>query len=109
MATTTPSTTPVSDAGKTRVLARFTAAGNVNTDQYDQVIDRMAASGNWPPDGLEYHVAFRSNGNLRVSEVWDSRAQLDASLARLMPVLKDVGIELRSEPELLDVHNVISR
>jgi hypothetical protein len=109
MATVSPSTTPVTDAGKTRVLARFTAAGNVSTDQYDKAMDRMAASGNWPPDGLEYHVAFRSNGNLRVSEVWDSREQLDASVARLMPVLKDVGIELRSEPELLDVHNVISR
>jgi hypothetical protein len=109
MATMTPSTTPVTDAGKTRVLARFTAAGNVSTDQYDKVIRRLEASGDWPADGLEYHVAFRSNGNLRVSEVWDSREQLDASMARLMPILKDEGVELRSEPELLDVHNVISR
>jgi len=109
MATTTPSMAPATDAVKTRVLARFTAAGNVSTDQYDKVIRRLEASGDWPADGLEYHVAFRSNGNLRVSEVWDSREQLDASLARLMPILKDEGIELRSEPELLDVHNVISR
>jgi hypothetical protein len=109
MATDNPSSTPVMDARKTRVLARFTAAGSVDTNQYDEAIRRLETSGEWPPDGLEYHVAFRSNGNLRVSEVWDSRDQLDAFGERLMPILKDVGIELRSEPELLDVHNVISR
>ena len=109
MATTHPSPTPVMDARKTRVLARFTAAGNVSTDQYDEVIRRLEASGDWLPEGLEYHVAFRSNGNLRVSEVWDSREQFDAGVVRLMPILKDLGIELRSEPEMLEIHNIVKR
>jgi hypothetical protein len=26
-----------------------------------------------------------------------------------MPVLKDVGIELKSEPEMLEIHNIIKR
>jgi hypothetical protein len=28
---------------------------------------------------------------------------------RLMPVLKDVGIELSGEPEMLEIHNLIKR
>jgi hypothetical protein len=66
----------------------------VTTEQYDDTIRRLDNSGDWLPKGLEYHVAFKSNGNFRVSEIWDSREQLDAFGERLMPVLKDVGIEL---------------
>jgi hypothetical protein len=110
MATTSPeSATPIMDARKTRLLVRFTAASNVTTEQYDESIRRLEKSGDWPVEGLEYHVAFRSNGNLRVSEIWDSREQFDAFGERLMPVLKDVGIELSGEPEMLEVHNVIKR
>jgi len=28
---------------------------------------------------------------------------------RLMPVLKDVGVELAGEPEVLEIHNIIKR
>jgi hypothetical protein len=59
--------------------------------------------------GLEYHVAFRSNGEFRVSEIWDSWEQFDAFGERLMPVLKDVGIELVDKPEMLEIHNIIKR
>jgi hypothetical protein len=46
---------------------------------------------------------------LRVSEIWDSREQFDAFGERLMPVLKDVGVELSGEPEILEIHNVVTR
>jgi hypothetical protein len=109
MATTVPSATPVMDDRKSSILARFTAAPNVTTEQYDETIRRLEKSGDWLPKGLEYHVAFKSNGNFRVSEIWDSREQFDAFGERLMPVLKDVGIELSGEPEMLEVHNIIKR
>jgi hypothetical protein len=92
-----------------RGLARFTAAPNVTTEQYDETIRRFEVAGDWPPDGLSYHVAFGSKGKLRVSEIWDSRAQFDAFGKRLMPVLADVGIELSGEPDMLDIHNIIRR
>ena len=81
MATTTSlERTPTSMMERsTSVLARFTAAPNATTEQYDEVIRRMTESGNWPADGLDYHVAFRSNGAFRVSEIWDSREHLEAS------------------------------
>lgn len=90
-------------------LARFTPAAAVTTQQYDESIRRLEESGDWPPDGLEYHVAFGSEGNFRVSEIWDSREQLEAFGERLMPLLADIGVELAGPPELLEIHNIVKR
>ena len=109
MATTSPSTTPIMDARNTRLLVRFTPASSMTTEQYDETVRRLEKLGDWPPEGLEYHVAFRSNGEFRVSEIWDSREKFDAFAERLMPVLDDVGIQLSGEPEMLEVHNIIKR
>jgi hypothetical protein len=110
MATTSPESAVRSMPDRsTSVLARFTAAPGVTTEQYDETLRRLEKSGDWLPDGLEYHVAFRSNGTLRVSEIWDSQEQLDAFGERLMPVLKDVGIELAGKPEVLEIHKIIKR
>jgi hypothetical protein len=106
MATSVPS--PTMDARKTRILARFTPASNVTTEQYDESIRRLEESGDWLPDGLDFHVAFKSDGKFRVSEIWDSREQFDAFGERLMPVLKDIGID-PGEPEMLEIHNLIKR
>jgi hypothetical protein len=91
------------------ILARFTAAPGVTTQMYDETVSRLAASGDWPPDGLEYHVAFGSEGNFRVSEIWDSREQLETFGEKLMPVLAETGIELAGPPEVLEIHNIIKR
>src|SRR5918998_6158448 len=85
------------------VLIRF-APSALSAAQYDESVRKLEAQGEWPPDGLDYHVCFGSDGNLRVSEIWDSREQLEAFGERLMPVLSEVGID-PGQPELLDVHN----
>ena len=108
MATTNSSAAPVMDARKTSMLVRFTPTSNVTTEQYDETIRRLEKSGDWLPEGLEYHVAFKSDGKFRVSEIWDSREQFDAFGERLVPVLKDVGIE-PGKPEMLEIHNIIKR
>jgi hypothetical protein len=88
------------------MLVRFSPA-TATTEQYDEVTSRLEDAGQWPPDGLEYHCAFLVNGDLRVSEVWDSREQFEAFGQHLMPVLADVGIE-PGEPEILDVYKVVN-
>ena len=108
MATTNSYAAPVMDARKTSIFVRFTPTSDVTTEQYDESIRRLEKSGDWLPEGLEYHVAFKSDGKFRVNEIWDSREQFEAFGERLMPVLKDVGIE-PGEPELLETHNVIKR
>jgi len=91
------------------ILARFTPTPAVTAQQYDESIHRLQESGDWPPDGLEYHVAFGSEGNFRVSEIWDSREQLAAFGERLMPLLAEIGIELAGPPEVVEIHNIIKR
>lgn len=99
----------LSNGGRTTssVLARFKVTPAVISEQYDETIRRLEALGEWPPEGISHHVAFRSERDFRISEVWDSREQFDAFGKRLMPVLSDVGIELSGEPEVLEIHNVI--
>jgi hypothetical protein len=88
------------------VLIRF-APASLTAEQYDESVRRLQ-EGEWPPDGLEYHVCFGTDGNLRVSEIWDSRQQLDAFGERLMPILADIGIE-PGEPEIVEIHNIVRR
>ncbi len=87
-------------------LARFTPA-SLTSEQYDESIRRLREGG-FPPEGLAYHVCFGSEGNLRVSEIWDSREQFQAFGERLMPLLSEIGIE-PGEPEFMEIHNIVER
>ena len=91
------------------ILVRFTPA-NLTTEKYQESVRRLEEAGLWPhPDGLEIHVFFGSEGNLRVSEIWDSQEQFAAYGEKLMPILIEMGIEFSGEPEILEVHNVSKR
>jgi hypothetical protein len=90
------------------ILVRFTNTSPTTTEQYDQSVQRLQQVGDFPPDGMEYHVCFIADGNIRVSEIWESREQLNAFAERLMPVLAEMGVE-PGEPEIFEIHNVISR
>jgi hypothetical protein len=89
------------------IVVRF-APASLTAQQYDESVRRIQETGEFPPDGMEYHVCFGSEGNLRVSEIWDSQEKFEAFGSRLMPVLAEVGIE-PGEPEVLEVHNSVSR
>jgi hypothetical protein len=90
------------------ILIRFAPTGPTSTEQYDESVRRLQDSGDFPPDGMEYHVCFIADGNVRVSEIWDSREQAEAFAQRLMPVLSEIGID-PGEPEILEIHNIIRR
>jgi hypothetical protein len=80
----------------------------LTAEQYDESVRKLGEAGDWPPDGLDYHVCFGSEGKLRVSEIWDSQEQLTAFGERLMPVLAEVGIA-PGEPEVMEIHNIVKR
>jgi hypothetical protein len=88
------------------VLVRF-APPSATIEQYDESIRRLEADG-FPPEGLEYHVCFLADGNVRVSEIWDSQEQLNAFGERLMPLLAEIGID-PGKPETYEIHNIIGR
>lgn len=89
------------------LVIRF-APTSLTAGQYDEVVRRLTDEGVFPADGLDYELCFGSEGNLKVSQVWDSREQLDAFAERLRPILDEVGIN-PGEPEVLEVHNIIKR
>jgi len=90
------------------IVVRFQPT-SLTGEQYDESLRRLEESGGFPPDGLDYHVCFGSEGNLRVSEIWASREQLESFGERLMPLLADVGIQFSGEPEIFEVHNIVRR
>lgn len=90
------------------ILVRF-APTNLTKEKYDETVRRLQELGDFPPDGMEYHLALGPEGNMRVSEIWDSPGQLQAFGERLMPILTEVGIELSGDPEIVEVHNIVRR
>ena len=91
------------------IVVRFTGAPSVTTQKYDECVSRLESQGDFPPEGLEFHVAFGSDGNFRVSEIWDSQEKFEAFGPRLMPLLAELGIELAGDPEIIEVYNIIKR
>jgi hypothetical protein len=90
------------------IVLRFSPK-SMRAEQYDQVVRKLQESGGFPPEGLDYHVCFGSEGDLRVSEIWDSQEQFDAFSERLMPRLAEAGIEFSAAPESFEVHNIMKR
>jgi hypothetical protein len=90
------------------IVVRFHPT-NMTAEQYDDVVRREEGIGEFPPDGRDYHICFGTDGDLRVSEIWDSQEQLQAYGEVLMPILADAGIQFSGEPEVFDVHNILKR
>jgi hypothetical protein len=88
------------------IVVRYQPKG-LTRERYDEVSRRMEAS--WPPDGMDMHVLFGTEGELRVSEIWDSEEQWRAFVDKLFPVLKEVGGEVDGEPEVFQVHELQKR
>jgi hypothetical protein len=90
------------------MLIRFTPSG-MTSEQYNSVGQKLEEGGNWPPQGLLAHVCFGTSGNLRVSEVWESREQQEQFAETLMPLLQEANIDLSGEPEILAVEGYVMR
>lgn len=86
------------------MLVRF-APESLTRDMYDESRRRLDAAGHWPPDGLEYHVCFGSEGQMKVSEIWASKDQFESFGANLLPILEDIGVKFSGPPELIDIYN----
>jgi hypothetical protein len=101
--------TPEQEDVLVSIVVRFSPV-NLTADKYDDALRRHGDAGiELPPDGMQLHVCFGEDGDLRVSEIWDSREQLQAYGERLMPLLAEAGIELSGEPEIFEAHNIITR
>jgi hypothetical protein len=89
------------------IVVRFAPHG-LTKAKYDEVSQRVQNTTDWPPDGMDHHLCFGTDGDLHVSEVWDSREQFQAFGEQLMPILSEAGIDA-GEPEIFEVHNAERR
>ncbi|HYH58338.1 MAG TPA: hypothetical protein VD790_03840 [Thermoleophilaceae bacterium] len=91
------------------IVVRFQPT-NLTVEQYEGATSKLEEAGiEFPPEGLDVHVCFGSDGDLRVSEIWDSREKFDAFAERLVPALQEAGIEFSGEPEVYQVHGLTKR
>jgi len=90
------------------IVVRFNPT-NLTREKYDESIRLLEEAGAWPPDGLDYHVFFGPEGNMRVSEIWDSQEQLEAFGQVLMPMLAEQGMEFSSDPDIFEIHDTFRR
>ena len=66
----------------------------------------MEGAGAWPPEGLVLHVLFGTEGDLKVSEIWDSEEQFRAFAGKLMSAIGEVGVQMGGDPEIFEVQNL---
>ena len=91
------------------IVVRFPTV-SLTKEKYDESNRLLEEAGvDFPPEGLDYHVCFGQDGDLKVSEIWDSREQLEAFGEKLMPILRQAGIDISGEPEIFEVHNIDKR
>jgi hypothetical protein len=89
------------------VVVRHQPKG-LTREQYDEVSRRMEGAGSWPPEGMDMHVLFGPEGDMRVSEIWDSEEQFRAFAGRLMATLDEVGVQY-DQPEVFEAHELQKR
>jgi hypothetical protein len=90
------------------IVVRFSPTA-LTAEKYDRTIRALEQAGDFPPAGLDYHVCFGREGDLLVSEIWDSTEQFEAFGERLMPILTEAGIEFSGAPAIFEVHNIVRR
>lgn len=66
---------------------------NGSAELFEQVIRRVADTGEMPPEGAIFQVAGPAEGGWRVISVWESReAQERFRDERLIPVFMELGV-----------------
>jgi hypothetical protein len=79
---------------------------NFTPDRYDNAIRQLEAAGAEAPKGRSHHVAFETDGEIMVFDVWDSQEEFDAFGPTLLPILTGLGVEV-GQPVIGSIHNVI--
>jgi hypothetical protein len=84
------------------ILVRHTPQ-NLTREQYDKVNEVMREHGAAePPPALKIHVLFGDDGNLQVSEIWESEAAFDEAYPDLKQALDAGGVQY-GEPMKLPI------
>jgi hypothetical protein len=67
---------------------------------------RMSSPSDWPVEGLLVHVAGQGEKGFRVVDVWTSEEAFRRFGEKLIPILREVGIE--GQPEVYPSHTLVT-
>jgi hypothetical protein len=81
---------------------------HMNKTQYNEIMQKLDQEGSANPDGRILHISYGNDNNIRVFGVWDSKANYEKFGKILMPIVKQVGVEI-SMPEIMPIYNVESK
>ena len=93
------------------IVAVFEAPG-LTQQNYEETVrrltgkNRMSSPSDWPVEGLLVHVAGQSAKGFRVVDVWTSEEAFRRFGEKLIPVLREVGIE--GQPEIYPSHTLVT-
>ena len=93
------------------IVAVFEVPG-LTQQNYEETVrritgkNRMTSPSDWPVEGLLVHVAGQGAKGFRVVDVWASEAAFRRFGEKLIPVLRELGID--GEPEIYPSHTVVT-
>jgi hypothetical protein len=93
------------------IIAVFDVPG-LNQQNYEETVrrisgkNRMTSPSDWPVEGLLVHVAGQGPKGFRVVDVWTSEDAFRRFGEKLIPVLRELGIE--GQPEIYPSHTVVT-
>jgi hypothetical protein len=77
--------------------------------EYRAVMDRMGVETR-PKPGIYLHITAQTDFGYRVIEIWDSQEGFEQfAERRMLPALKDLGIDRKTEITIKPLHNVFAR
>ena len=93
------------------IVSVFEAPG-LTQQNYEETVrrltgkNRMSSPSDWPVEGLLVHVAGQGAKGFRVVDVWTSEDAFRRFGEKLIPLLREVGVE--GEPEVYPSHTVVT-
>ena len=93
------------------IIAVFEAPG-LTRDNYEESVrlltgkDRASSPSDWPVEGLLAHVAGQGAKGFRVVDVWASEDAFRRFGEKLIPVLRQLGID--GQPEIYPAHTIVT-
>jgi hypothetical protein len=93
------------------IVAIFEAPG-LTQQNYEETVrrltgkNRMSSPSDWPVEGLLVHVAGQGANGFRVVDVWTSEDAFRRFGEKLIPLLREVGIE--GQPEIYPSHTLVT-
>jgi len=93
------------------IVAVFEVPG-LTQQNYEETVrritgkNRMTSPSDWPVEGLLVHVAGQGTKGFRVVDVWTSEDAFRRFGEKLIPVLRELGIQ--GEPEVYPSHTAVT-